>query len=240
MARKLATAKAALPFALSEAFRWLRAVLLREPERREAALSHARANATPGDPAAVLAALDDFARNQRFLMNVGNEKAPLLEQAVRKAGPAARVLELGTFVGYSAILFARNLGSEGRLVSVDVSPTSSRVAAEMAALAGLGDRIEFRTGKSTDVIDRLEEPFDVVLLDHWKGLYQQDMQRILERQLLRPGAVVIADNLGPMFGDNPYLPWMQARADFESDYVESHVEYQTIEDGVLVSRWLGT
>ena len=111
--------------------------------------------------------------------------------------------------------------------------TASRVASEMAELAGVGDRVEFLTGSSTDVIDELDEAFDVVLLDHWKGLYQRDMERILERGLLRPGAMVIADNLGPVFGDNPYLPWMKERGDFDSHYVESHLEYQAIEDGVL-------
>ena len=48
--------------------------------------------------------------------------------------------------------------------------------------------------------------------------------------------MIIADNVGPLFGENPYVPWMQARDDFESRYVESHIEYQDIEDGVLVSR----
>ena len=56
--------------------------------------------------------------------------------------------------------------------------------------------------------------------------------------LLVEGGVIVADNLGPMFGDNPYLAWMQARPDFESRYVEGHVEYQTIEDGALVSHRL--
>ena len=65
------------------------------------------------------------------------------------------------------------------------------------------------------------------------------MERILERGLLAPGAILIADNVGPMFGENPYLGWMQSHPDFESEYVRGHIEYQTIEDGALVSRWKG-
>jgi hypothetical protein len=57
---------------------------------------------------------------------------------------------------------------------------------------------------------------------------------------LRSEAVLIADNVGPMFGENPYLPWMQAHPEFDSHYVRGHVEYKTIEDGALVSRWKGT
>jgi predicted O-methyltransferase YrrM/predicted alpha/beta-fold hydrolase len=216
----------ALPFALGEVARTGMALLRREPDRREAALEFARAHATAGAPASVLAALDRFARERRFLLNVGPEKGPWLEDAVREAGRDARVLEFGSFVGYSAILMARNLGDGGRLVSVDISGAASSVSRSMAELAGLANRTDFVTGKSSDVIATLEAPFDLVFLDHWKGLYQSDMKQILERGLLRPGAVVIADNVGPMFGENPYVPWMQAREDFESTYIEAHVEYR--------------
>lgn len=239
MQRVWAARLRALPWALAETARAALAWVRREPERRRAALEFARKHATRGDPESVLRSLDRFAREQRFLMNIGDEKAPLLADAVRRAGPAARVLELGSFVGYSAILMARGLAAGGRVVSVDVSATASRISAEMAELAGVADRVEFLTGRSSDVIGTLDDPFDVIFLDHWKGLYKPDLEQILERGLLRPGAVVIADNVGPIFGENPYVPWMQGRADFESTYVRCHIEYQTIEDGVLVSRWRG-
>ena len=226
----------ALPWALRVAGSFLLAWLRREPVIQQAALDFVREHAVAGDPDSVLRALDRFARERRFLMNVGDEKGPLLDDVIAKAGPGARVLELGSFVGYSAILMARHLGEAGRLVSVDVSPLASRVSREMAELAGVANRVEFLTGKSTELIGTFEEPFDVVFVDHWKGLYRQDVERILERKLLRPGAVIIADNVGPLFGENPYVPWMQARSDFESSYVKGHIEYQDIEDAVLVSR----
>jgi catechol O-methyltransferase len=239
MASTLRTRIHAIPWALKEGSRFALAWLRREPALHRAALEFARAHATAGDPGSVLAALDRFAVEKRFLMNVGDEKGPMLENVVREAGPEARVLELGSFVGYSAILMARNLGAGGRLVSVDVSHRASRVSREMAELAGLADRVEFITGRSTDVVATLHDSFDLIFLDHWKGLYLQDAKLILERALLRPGATVIADNVGPLFGDNPYVSWMQAREDFESRYVKAHVEYGNIEDGVLVSRWTG-
>jgi catechol O-methyltransferase len=218
----------------------LRAWIRREPERREAALQFARDHATFGDPASVLATLDRYAREERFLMNVGPEKGPLLEGCVLDAGPDARILELGSFVGYSAILMARHLSDHGRLVSVDISPTSTRIAREMATLAGVVQRIDFITGRSTDQIEHLDGPFDLVFLDHWKALYKPDVERLLARRLLRSGATLIADNVGPMFGENPYLAWMQAHPEFESHYVRGHVEYKTIEDAALISRWRGS
>jgi catechol O-methyltransferase len=229
----------AVPFALRELVRYARAFVLREPDRREAALEFARRNARPGDPNGVLAALDRFAREDRFLMNVGPEKGTLLEEELRRIGPEARVLELGSFVGYSAILMARMLSDRGRIVSIDVSPEASEVSRAMAELAGVSKRVEFLTGSANERLDGIDERFDLVFLDHWKDLYKPDTEKILARGLLAEGAVIVADNLGPMFGENPYLEWMQARSDFESHYVEGHVEYQQIEDGALVSRWRG-
>lgn len=226
----------ALPFALKEGWRYLRATIRREPDRREAALDFARRVAMPGNPDSVLAALDRFAREDRFLMNVGPEKGLLLDEELAKIGPNARVLELGSFVGYSAILMARRLSDAGRVVSIDVSPEASTVSRAMASLAGVGNRIEFLTGSASDRLASLDGPFDLVFLDHWKDLYRPDAEKILARGLLAEDGVLIADNLGPMFGANPYLAWMQSHPDFESRYVEGHVEYQSIEDGALVSR----
>lgn len=117
----------ALPFALKEGWRYLRATVRREPDRREAALAFARRTAKAGDPDSVLAALDRFAREDRFLMNVGPEKGLLLDEELAKIGPNARVLELGSFVGYSAILMARRLSdgeASSRSTSVPRPPPS--------------------------------------------------------------------------------------------------------------------
>ena len=240
MSKVWTTRLKALPWGLQVLGRMLAARLRREPSVKESALRYAREHATPGDPESVLRTLDRFARQRYFLMNVGDEKGPLLEDTVRAAGPAARVLELGSFVGYSAILMARNLAPGGSLDSIDIDPESSRVAGEMASLAGVADRTRFLTGRSSERIDDLVEPFDVIFLDHWKSLYRPDMEKILAPGLLRPTATVIADNVGPLFGKNEYVPWMQARPDFESEYQEAHIEYQDIEDAVLISRWTGT
>ena len=124
MAIRLPQLRAALGFGASLVRNEVRALLRMDPDRREAALAFAREHASSGDPESILRALDRFARERRFLMNVGDEKGPLLEDLVRKAGPTARVLELGSFVGYSAILMAQHLEAPGRVVSIDASPTA--------------------------------------------------------------------------------------------------------------------
>ena len=230
----------ALPGLLRELRRTARAALRREGPRTEAALRFAREHAAAGSPDSVLASLDRFGREHRFLMNVGDEKGALLDELVRAAGRDARILELGCFCGYSAIRMARLLGGEGRVTSIELSERCVRVARAMCELAGVADRVEILQGRSSDRIASLAGPFDLVFLDHWKGLYRPDLQRIEAAGLLRPGSVVVADNVGPLFGAHDYLDYVRSCGRYESRYVDSHLEYQdALEDGIEISVWRG-
>jgi catechol O-methyltransferase len=220
---------------LTDGFRTLRARMRGETDRREGALAYVRRHAAPGDADAVLRALDEYGRNHRFLMNVGDEKGPLLEGAVRDAGPTAQILELGCYMGYSAILMARLLGEGGKLTSIEKSATSARIAGEIISHAGVADRVRVVCGSSGDEIEKLEGTFDIVFLDHWKGLYTEDLQRIETRRLLKPGSVVIADNVGPFFGAEKYLSYVRGCGRYDNRNVKAHVEYQTVEDAVEIS-----
>src|SRR4029453_2794236 len=104
-------AKNALPLArlaLQEAGRFVWHRLRGAPPRVEQALAFARAHARAGDPESVLAALDRFGRERSFLMNVGDRKGEILDAEVRRQRPM-RALEIGAFVGYSAVRIARLL-----------------------------------------------------------------------------------------------------------------------------------
>ena len=203
------------------------------------ALEYVRGCAEQGDAASVLAALDEFAVTQGFLMNVGPVKGVLLEEEAARAGTEARVLELGAHCGYSAILLARRLEGNGRLVSVDSSRVSVDATLGIVAFAGLADRVEVLCGDSTPTLPSLEGPFDFVFLDHWKGLYRTDLEAMESAGLLRPGSVVFADNVGPMFGADEYLAYVRDCGRYESRHLVSTVEYTEIEDAVEISTYLG-
>jgi hypothetical protein len=83
------------------------------------------------------------------------------------------------------------------LVSIDVNESSVRVGREIAGFAGVGDRCDFVHGPSTATLAARDEAFDLVFLDHWKGLYLQDARLVLERGLLRPGGVIVAARNAP-------------------------------------------
>jgi catechol O-methyltransferase len=196
-------------------------------------------NARQGDPEDVLKTMDRFATEVRFLMNIGPAKGPLVQELVAKLPERARVLELGAFCGYSSILLASKLGPEGRIVSVEVSAASVEGARANIAYAGLEERVEVIHGASSDVIPTLTGPFDLVFLDHWKDLYKTDLELIEQTGLLRPGSIVAADNVGPLFGAAPYLEYVRTCGRYESENRVATLEYSNIPDAVEISVFNG-
>ena len=225
---------------MSEELQRLASALEGIDTRPAQALDYVRGHAREGDPASVLSALDDYAVHQAFLMNVGPEKGRLLEAEVAQAGREARILELGSHCGYSAILMAKQLEGAGRLVSIDRSEISVKATVGMVAFAGLEGRVEAVHGGSTEVIPTLAGHFDLVFLDHWKGLYRQDLEAMEAADLLRPGSVVFADNVGPLFQADEYLGYVRECGHYQSRHVISTVEYTEIEDAVEISIYQGS
>ena len=141
----------------------------------EDALAHVKNNAHPGGVPAMLAALDDYGINREFLMNVGPEKGPILQERIRNLPAGTSVLECGCFCGYSSILIGSVLPQDGKLTGIEVNSDSVDVARQMIEYARLSDRVEIIFGSSSDVIPTLEGPFDLIFLDHWKDLYKPDL-----------------------------------------------------------------
>ena len=144
-------------------------------------------HATAGDPESVLRTIDRFAREIRWMMNVGPEKGPLITELADRLPANARVLEVGAYCGYSSIMLARALSaSKPASPSIEISKTCVETARANVDVAGLGDRIAFLHGPSTEVLGTLEGRFDLVFLDHWKDLYKPDLQRMEKRGLVGP------------------------------------------------------
>jgi len=105
----------------------------REARLAEYVVSRARR----GDPADVIRVIDEFCYNQSFLINVGDEKGRILDAAVADARPL-RVLELGTYCGYSALRMAIAAPS-AKIFSIEFSAANAEIAREympMRASAG--------------------------------------------------------------------------------------------------------
>jgi catechol O-methyltransferase len=218
--------------------------------REQALLEHLLANAKPGDLDAAIATVDDFCYRQKFMINVGDEKGAILDAAIRRARPEL-ALELGTYCGYSALRTVRALGPSGRLVSIEFNADNARIAGEILRHAGVAGRVSIVVGTLGDggtTADALEREhgfgsgsLDFAFLDHTKEAYLPDLELIVARGWLRPGAIVVADNV-KFPGAPDYLAHMRAAEgrDWRTQEHSTHAEYQTlIKDLVLESEYLG-
>lgn len=213
-----------LRFGLREGWRSLADAVRGKGPRVDRALDTVRAEAAPGDPESVLAVLDAFARNQSFLMNVGDRKGEILDEQVRQLRPQ-RALELGAFCGYSAVRIGRLLREwDGHLDSIEVSGKNVAVARSVVDHAGLGELVTFHHGSAEQVISSFDEAYDFVFIDHWKDLYLPDLRRIEEHGLLHQGSVVVADNIA-FFDAAAYLDHVRNSGLYDSRYIESTLEY---------------
>ncbi|MEU5023765.1 O-methyltransferase [Streptomyces milbemycinicus] len=124
------------------------------------------------------------------------EEAQLLALLVRLTG-AYRVLEVGTFTGYSSLCMARALPPGGSVVTCDISERWTAIAARYWERAGVADRIDQRLGDAADTLDQLksqsgEDSFDLAFIDADKTNYLRYYEQCLE--LVRPGGLLVLDN----------------------------------------------
>ena len=202
-------------------------------------------NAIRNNPDSVLKAMDNFAKNRRFLMNIGDIKGSLLTNQLKKIGSDLTILELGCFCGYSAILMAKNLTKFGKVVSIEVNKTYARNALEIIKYSGLKDKIILIEGSSEKIIGTLRYRFDFVLLDHWKNLYKRDLIAIEKRGLLKNGSIIFADNVGKLIsalaGDrgfsNDYLDYVRNNNNYKNINIKTYLEYSMAEDEVEISTY---
>jgi caffeoyl-CoA O-methyltransferase len=105
---------------------------------------------------------------------------------------AKRILEVGTYTGWSSIAMARSLPPDGIVVTCDIDENTNAVARRYAEEAGVADRIDFRLGPAIETLATLEGPFDFAFIDADKPGYIDYFEAIL--QLIRPDGVIAADN----------------------------------------------
>jgi len=127
--------------------------LLREwqvGDGRETALEkYVLAGARAGDVDDAIRVIDHFGRHVSFLINVGDAKGKILDRAVAQTQPR-RLLELGTYCGYSALRMARVMPREARLYSVEFNAANAAIARRILAHAGVEDRVTVVVGMLGD------------------------------------------------------------------------------------------
>jgi caffeoyl-CoA O-methyltransferase len=152
------------------------------------------AHGTPPDPV-----LDSLANETRALgpiaiMQVAPEQGALLTMLVRLCG-ARRVVEIGTFTGYSALCLARGLPDDGRLLCCDTSEEWTAIARRHWEKAGVAEKIELRIAPAIETLRALpsEPHLDLAFIDADKVSYVDYYEEILAR--LVPGGLILVDNV---------------------------------------------
>lgn len=162
-----------------------------------------------------------------------------------------RILELGTFVGYSALCLAEGLTEDGKLITIEKNDELEDLIRENLSHSPLSEKIDLRIGTVQDELARLRqeilapdssEPlFDLVFLDADKRTYTEDLQALLP--LVRKGGWILADNtlwdghiIDPAYDKDRQTQGLRRF----NDYVKNHPELENvilpIRDGLTIIR----
>ncbi|GAB3887326.1 O-methyltransferase [Spirosoma agri] len=104
-----------------------------------------------------------------------------------------RVLEIGTYTGYSALCLAEGLTDDGLLITIDHNEELESFARSYWQQSPLGAKIDFRLGQAATLIPTLNETFDLVFIDADKRNNALYFDLIFDK--IRPGGIILADNV---------------------------------------------
>ncbi len=103
-----------------------------------------------------------------------------------------RILEIGTFTGYSAICLAKGLQEQGKLITIEIDDELEKMASRYFSKAGVKHLVDQRIGSAAEIIPTLNEQFDLVFIDADKREYPIYYDLIFSK--VKQGGYILADN----------------------------------------------
>lgn len=169
----------------------------------------------------------EAATENHFLPIIGPQKGKYLVEEVQKTKPK-RVLEVGTLIGYSAILMGKELPADSEIVTIEIDQDEVDQARENILEASIPAKVIIIKGNALDVIPTRQDSFDFMFIDAEKTEYLFYLH--LAEEKLRKGTVVFADNAG-LFATqmSDYLNYVRKSGKYSSRYIEIG------DDGVEIS-----
>ena len=150
-----------------------------------------------------------------------------------------RILEIGTYTGYSAICLAEGLVPDGRLITIDINEELEDGVRKYFEQSGFGHRIDFRIGNAITIIPGLHEKFDLVFIDADKENYSRYFDLVIDNVNLN--GIILADNVlwsGKVLDEKPDKD-TRAILDFNDKVSkDSRVEsvLLPVRDGIMMLR----
>jgi predicted O-methyltransferase YrrM len=151
-----------------------------------------------------------------------------------------RILEIGTYTGYSAICLARGLREGGKLTTIEINDELRDTALKFFRKAGLEEQINLINGDALQVIPSLKETFDLVFIDAHKDNYPNYYSLVIDK--VKSGAYILADNVlwGGKVLDDKYADQTTRTIDHFNKLITSDKRVDNLllplRDGVMVIK----
>lgn len=167
----------------------------------------------------------------------GHLQGQLLSQFSRMINPE-RILEIGTFVGYSALCLAKGLSGKGKLHTIELRPDDAATARKYFDKSVYKDQLIIHTGEALSIIETLNESWDLVFIDADKINYVSYYEAVLPA--VKKGGWILADNV--LFHGEVLQPELKGKNAKAIDAFNRHVASDarveqvmlTVRDGLLL------
>jgi caffeoyl-CoA O-methyltransferase len=136
--------------------------------------------------------LETYSKTRGAKRMVGALEGAFLKMLVLLTG-ARRILEIGTFTGYSALLWAETLPRDGRVITCDINRETTEIAKRYFAESPHGHKIEIKLGPALESLKFISGPFDLCFVDADKESYPEYYEACVERA--RPRGLIVLDNM---------------------------------------------
>lgn len=148
---------------------------------------------------------------------IGRQRGQILVRIAREFHPQ-RILEIGTNVGYSAILMGKELPKRSQIITIEKNPDFAQQAKANIKRASIKPSVEVLIGDALEIVPQLDGEFDLVFIDAEKGDYMKYLKAI-EPKLFR-GSLLLADNAGKYQGQmKDYLDYVRESGQYTSRFI---------------------
>ncbi len=170
----------------------------------------------------------------------GHYQGKMLEMISHMISPS-KILEIGTYTGYSAICLARGLGESGELHTIEINDEILDFAAGFIRKAGLEEKIIMHAGDALEVIPSLTGPFDLVFIDGEKSEYIKYYDLVFSK--VRKGGIILADNVlwddkvyKAVYRNDEYTGYIDEFNKIVSEDIRVDNLIMPIRDGIMLIR----
>lgn len=122
-----------------------------------------------------------------------HKEVGVLLQVLTKTARVKKVLEVGTAIAYSTLLFCEAMGDDGHITTIERNAKRASLAKENIEKANKTNNVKLIEGDATEILKNLEGKYDLIFLDGAKGHYKEFLTDCIN--LLNPGGILVSDNI---------------------------------------------